>query len=717
MDKPLLSIGIIFKNESRCLERCLRALDPLRKAIPCELVMADTGSADGSREVAEKYADILIDFPWIHDFAAARNAVRERCSGKWLFSVDCDEYLQPDISELVDFLNTSYNSPIEACAVVQRNYFTSEMDGDYGDFLAGRLFRLSSKARWVGAIHEAWMNVDGRPLNWGHLTKTILDHDGYVGLNVTEAGKEKIKRNLELLRQELKAGPDDLRRLTQFIECGKEEAEIVKTIRHAVCLVRQRRGQWERYGPSILRHGVSIALAKNMPEIEEWIPFAAQMFPKSYFTRIDVAAYAFSFYWNTKEDYAACIHWGKMYMEGCKDLDNNPYNEDTSRGVLDCSRASIRQQMCAFLAGAYIKEGKIDRGLSYLNRLDAAQMDAQGAAGLAGVLGDLQAGSSVNTVPLVKKLWKELTAPIPSEKRARERQRSFVQRGNTLFKESFRRTEQEKPDFHRPAYTVFLPLKDECELGRAAVLLDTDNPGVMDNLLEQVELWGEFPASALFHALEAGVQFPPANRAINAEDMENLAMRLSREQENYLELVWAALACGSPEDWRDLAWMQALVWSAVGIFDWSAKGVNIEQGINLARGFADVERNFLPFFYSGQVLEESKLSLLPDIHRFGFYCAQAFEKLDAGDFLGYVHLLRDGLTACERMGPLVQFLTEHLGNVSSVQTMSELHELAEKIQSLIASYLPDDPALVKLKSSPEYRRVAYLLENPEEKRM
>ena len=39
--KPLLSIGIIFRNNIRSIERCLKALTPLREAIPCELVMAE----------------------------------------------------------------------------------------------------------------------------------------------------------------------------------------------------------------------------------------------------------------------------------------------------------------------------------------------------------------------------------------------------------------------------------------------------------------------------------------------------------------------------------------------------------------------------------------------------------------------------------------------------------------------------------------------------
>ena len=78
MKKPLLTIGMIFRDDIRCIERCLKALQPLRDAVPCELIMADTGSADGSREVAERYADVVFDFPWINDFAAARNAVMER---------------------------------------------------------------------------------------------------------------------------------------------------------------------------------------------------------------------------------------------------------------------------------------------------------------------------------------------------------------------------------------------------------------------------------------------------------------------------------------------------------------------------------------------------------------------------------------------------------------------------------------------------------------
>ena len=61
--ETILSIGIIFKNEIRGLERCVKSLQTLRETLPCQLVMADTGSEDGSHDIAVKYADVFFRFP------------------------------------------------------------------------------------------------------------------------------------------------------------------------------------------------------------------------------------------------------------------------------------------------------------------------------------------------------------------------------------------------------------------------------------------------------------------------------------------------------------------------------------------------------------------------------------------------------------------------------------------------------------------------------
>ena len=158
--KPLLSIGIIFRNNIRSIERCLKALTPLREAIPCQLVMADTGSDDGSRQIAEQYADIFIDFPWINDFSAARNAVMNECSGKWFLTVDTDEYLDADVSVLAGFLKSRASGDYIVGALTVRNYQTYDMDSNYSDFLAVRLLRMSTGIRYRGGNPRA-LGVSG----------------------------------------------------------------------------------------------------------------------------------------------------------------------------------------------------------------------------------------------------------------------------------------------------------------------------------------------------------------------------------------------------------------------------------------------------------------------------------------------------------------------------------------------------------------------------
>ena len=49
-----LSIGMIVKNESKYLERCLIALKPILDNVTSELIIVDTGSSDGTIEIARK---------------------------------------------------------------------------------------------------------------------------------------------------------------------------------------------------------------------------------------------------------------------------------------------------------------------------------------------------------------------------------------------------------------------------------------------------------------------------------------------------------------------------------------------------------------------------------------------------------------------------------------------------------------------------------------
>ena len=66
---PTLALAMIVKDEEKDLPALLESV----KGVFDEIVIVDTGSTDGTKEIAKKYGAKVHDFPWIDDFAAARN--------------------------------------------------------------------------------------------------------------------------------------------------------------------------------------------------------------------------------------------------------------------------------------------------------------------------------------------------------------------------------------------------------------------------------------------------------------------------------------------------------------------------------------------------------------------------------------------------------------------------------------------------------------------
>ena len=95
--KPVLSISLLVSNgRTDTIRKCMESLVPLRRAIPSELIVVDTGCTDGSVEIAREYADQVVNFTWCNDFAAARNAGLCKCSGEWFLFLDDDEWFEDD---------------------------------------------------------------------------------------------------------------------------------------------------------------------------------------------------------------------------------------------------------------------------------------------------------------------------------------------------------------------------------------------------------------------------------------------------------------------------------------------------------------------------------------------------------------------------------------------------------------------------------------------
>lgn len=705
MKKPLVSIGMIFKNEIRCLERCMKSLEPLRQAVPCELVMADTGSGDGSREIAEKYADILLDFPWVNDFSAARNAVMDRCRGKWYFSIDADEWLDGDVQELVGFLRSE--QPMCECAdMIIRNYMQANSQKEYQDARLIRLLRMSTGVRFSGAIHESWSR--GTPLMAVQLRHTLLHHDGYIGLS-GEKGAAKRERNMTLLREALAKDPENLRTLLECIEsCGsKITEESEEYIRRGVAGIKARHPGWDGYGQPILRYAVVAAESKKFPELEEWIALAEEIFPDSFYTRIDVQQAAAIRSWNAG-DYADCIRRGEIFLSACAEYHEGKGDQDAlmySTIIMATHRWERHMQMV--LANAYQKEGQTDRSWELLNRVDLEGMDGETAKNFLALLREIHVCMEQDTGPLLLRFYEQVIAPDPSPELAKERQAAFLRAASYAFSDTYRKEETEKEGFRCHAYTLFIPLAGRCGVGSAAAALEAGSIQEAEEQLRAVKDWNEFPIMVLFDVLEQGIRFPLPGRPLGIEEMDALAGRLVQDWTHFFPMLQRAAQGSYVQDWQALAWMRGLVLAAVRNCSWK----DVEQGMIVARTFAAVEHAFLLRYYMPVVLSVENILLLPPLHRFGWYCTQAFDALENGDTAGYVHLLREGLALCEGMKDMVGFLVEHTEEVQAATAPPpELQALANQVRAILARYDPNDPAVEALKQSEVYQRVAYLLE-------
>lgn len=703
--KPVLSIGIMFKNEIRCLERCLKSLRPLREAIPCEVVMADTGSTDGSRATAEQYADILIDFPWRNDFAAARNAILDRCSGSWCLTVDADEWLDEDISELTAFLRSWDGRPYVLGAVVVRNYSTYDFSGSYLDFFATRLACMAEGPRYVGAIHERW-EWPGREVPNTILRRTVLHHDGYVEMNINgEAGRRKQARNMTLLREKLKREPENLMVYLQMVESGRNEPDYLDILRQAVKLVEERKPYWEMLGPPILRYAVTLAGINKLPERGEWIQKAEEWFPDSAFTRIDVAFLSFSYFLN-RDDFEEAARRGEGYLQALKEDRAGRLDPSARlRSAVQTATPLKEQAMKISLADVYRRLDRVEEAMSLLSGLEFSCLDESGAGKLAQVLMNLQLNTGADLSELVVTVWEGISAPVPNRTKAEVRKNAFAKTVFPAFSSQNRCLESGSGGFIRHTYAVFLPLKDRCELGRGAAILETEDVSRLEQLLATVEDWTVFPPEALDHAIRRGVRFPLKGRTLNIEIMDLLAAGLAGCGDIF-ELI-SLTGAVSAENTQELCWSRGLVFAAMQ--EWE----DVEQKMALARRFVEVERVFLPLCYAGEVLREERIFVLPPMHRFGWYCVQAFDALDSGDAPSYARLLRTGLASCAAMMPMVEFLTKNTPELQTPPPSPELLALAEKVRTVLAACPADDPAVTALKASPAYRKVAHLIERDE----
>ncbi|MDE7322914.1 MAG: glycosyltransferase [Lachnospiraceae bacterium] len=203
MSKLPISVCIIAKNEEKFIEDCLRNLKPYGM----EIVVADTGSTDRTKEIAEKYADKVVDFEWINDFSAARNYCASVAKNNWILAIDCDEIVNAVDVRIMRILMQKYP---KHTGVLRLKNITRGGRDDIG-YVNSDIPRFYNKNYYLFqySIHEQICRKDVSkrdiPIDSFLLPIDVIHH-GYALDN--ETMKVKQERNLELLYQELERTPD-----------------------------------------------------------------------------------------------------------------------------------------------------------------------------------------------------------------------------------------------------------------------------------------------------------------------------------------------------------------------------------------------------------------------------------------------------------------------------------------------------------------------------
>lgn len=185
----LLTLCMIVKNERENLPRCLASAQPYVD----EIIVVDTGSNDGTQEIAAAYGANIRYFKWCDDFAAARNYSISQATGNWILVLDADEELVVTKNELREQLSSQ--SEVLAYSLIR-----TEVNGQEGmtPLYTPRLFRNLPELKYVNRFHEQlqYQNQSIQLHLIGHIQSPIILHYGYAEQQVLQ---KNLTRNIPIL--------------------------------------------------------------------------------------------------------------------------------------------------------------------------------------------------------------------------------------------------------------------------------------------------------------------------------------------------------------------------------------------------------------------------------------------------------------------------------------------------------------------------------------
>lgn len=204
-------VVIMVKNESACIRKTLDTV----KDYP--VFIYDTGSTDDTVAVCESYPNVTVESGEFVDFSTSRNACLDAADAK----MDAEYYLLLDAN---DELRGVPDVGDGADVYLVRQEWNS---GKTTTYFNVRLFRASTRCRYVGRVHEYITTPAGTP--------RIKNESFYIYQDrrngAAESSVERWKRDAVLLEADVETDPQNARSvyyLAQTYDCLGNTAKAIE---------------------------------------------------------------------------------------------------------------------------------------------------------------------------------------------------------------------------------------------------------------------------------------------------------------------------------------------------------------------------------------------------------------------------------------------------------------------------------------------------------
>ncbi|MCL2694210.1 MAG: glycosyltransferase, partial [Oscillospiraceae bacterium] len=620
--------------EEKMLPACLAALKPLLDAVPSELVIVDTGSADKTVEIAQGYTDKVFHFDWVNDFAAARNFGLEKCKGMWFMFVDADEHFV-DVREMVEFFNNAAAIKEYNTAYYTIRNFTAAGSDKYSEFSARRLARRAEDLRFEGAIHENFA-VCRSPV---YYFSSYANHYGY-SFGTGEGLRSKSERNLKLIRAELEKDPDNVKSLGYYITCllsidDKERAIIER----AADLADKSDSPflYSVYFNSFTKYkeaGDFKAALDTMDRAVKKAPPDSVVLAEAYAGKAALL-YSLGKYAEAEQSIRSYLDYHKKYKEN--KLDKTPL----VCLALHYLGEEARAELLNILAFCVLHQSRTEEALAVYDDENFTEISADIFKGIVSTAAEIakETAARPKFLALYEKAVKTgISAQVTYFEQALERLYYF----DSTFAESFEGVTGRFAELMRICADGVPPLADNKSL---------------EEFLGRPEPLTEGYSEAMYLALK------------HNHDLTNVIAKLNYEQiRSHLAVITvnrpelSKVAVQYKNDDFFFSSIKNLLFGVM-LFEVSAIGAGAQrlsaaEKPLVCENYSKYASLYVANVYNPGLLNETDISALPETHRFGFFMGAARKEFNSGNKLGYVKELKKALASCNSMQSVISFLLE-----------------------------------------------------------